>query len=490
MRWLQVACGDEEEHTSTDTSTDTSTEGPHAGVIPSTLASVVRVLRRNFDSLTVKVAGASLSTSTVLQPTEILLRRPTLSRRPQLKQQSSSTVSATPEEEMEGQNKRGVRFVVIAGRVEPLNEAGSEEGKGNGTIRVKSTASYLSALAYRGTRLRSIINALADQRVGLLLCTEALKDPLPSLCAESRITAVQYVEPEDVAWLVEVTGVVPLTESDLHDDALLRTALQHSPSLGRLHQAEQVAAAGASFLHLKGLTYTSRPMGCQVIMRGPTEGMCDEYLKITGRMLVLLDAWLGGKDSHGGMLVTGGGAWQAAAQFYCLEKADEIGQSSQPHNSSGGGDGEGPFRGSPSNDVEIALRTIGAALGAVPTALFLSSRAHVKNRDHHSVHRGCHTIIHALQTRLKEHAEDAKSDGSTLPGMVLDTNKGCTISSSTTNQRLLHPLPVALSSVYHASNILTQLLCLDDEHLLRGKQMSHPSPSSKGITDESESDSD
>mmetsp|Transcript_46168 Transcript_46168/g.75338 ORF Transcript_46168/g.75338 Transcript_46168/m.75338 type:complete len:399 (-) Transcript_46168:60-1256(-) len=174
---------------------------------------------------------------------------------------------------------QNIQFTVLLNSVEPIDE---QEKKGD--VTVSTAEQYEKALDFRESEIHRVVGTLSGRGVRLVVSTEKIGESTADQLRRRGMIALQLVDRIDVDRLCRAAGIVPLASTAPHE---LMT--------GRLGMAAFVREVPVG-----SKTYTvftmAKPVDAashkNILLRGPTDGLCRQYSQILRRALQMLHSSL------------------------------------------------------------------------------------------------------------------------------------------------------------------------------------------------------
>ena len=277
---------------------------------------------RGFSRRAVSFAPAASASLSVLGVSALLVDRPPLHRaraqaEQQQQQQGQQFQQVPPPFRASGGGN--VAVVLVACRIAPV------ERSDGAAVLVSSAAEMVGALGFQRARVAETLAALLRRvpRLRLLLCCEELPDPALELLERAGVMAAQRCPRSLCEDWEALSGAQPVW--DLRDLPLLDSACVgwaecvREVRLGS--QGWAVLVEGIAFARERERERSMWRLP-QVVLRGPSAGLLEQYRRALARVAQLLAAWAADMESGGGDVLVGGCAAELAI-FRALQRRAE-----------------------------------------------------------------------------------------------------------------------------------------------------------------------
>jgi chaperonin GroEL (HSP60 family) len=189
-------------------------------------------------------------------------------------------------------------------------------------VQVGSAQSFVDTLTFASKRrIENVLSILIQvPDLALLICTQQLPDPIPSVLKSKGVSAIQSVAPEVVQRVCALAGVAAVTEFSSPNN-LSSHAFKTNFSECKLG----ASSFGVLLEDIKPLTHDVavarlQPQCGQLLVRAPIVALGEQYSRAIGRTLRMLLRWL--SDEHE-RVVAGGCASEFSMYTYFRKRARE-----------------------------------------------------------------------------------------------------------------------------------------------------------------------
>jgi hypothetical protein len=331
---------------------------------------------RGFSRRAVSFAPAASASLSVLGVSALLVDRPPLHRaRAQAEQQQQGQDFQQVPPPFRASGGGNVAVVLVACRIAPV------ERSDGAAVLVSSAAEMVGALGFQRARVAETLTALLHRvpRLRLLLCCEELPDPALELLERAGVMAAQRCPHSLCEDWEALSGAQPV--SDLRDLPILDSAC-----VGWAECVREVRLGSQGWAVLVEGIVLARERECersmwrlpQVVLRGPSAGLLEQYRRALARVGQLLAAWATDMESGGGDVLVGGCAAELAV-FRALQRraGDCRARAAQPVD----GDAHAHAHAVTWLAREQACAVISHAALAVPVALLANADGAAGRRD-------------------------------------------------------------------------------------------------------------